>query len=165
MIRSRRARYVHWGLVFLVYSAMQVYSASIKDAQEAAADIAEAIPNDYNTTPNPRFDSTEESTESNESASISGEYDGSTTIPGPTTGSHKHRHTHPTYRPRRDNCTPPAIEQFPRPLMPPWLRRHGGLVLHVLVAVFTFFGLAIVCDEYFVSSLDRICEGKYWKTV
>lgn len=40
-----------------------------------------------------------------------------------------------------------------------WGRQHGGLVIHVLVAVFTFFGLAIVCDEYFVASLDRLCEG------
>lgn len=42
--------------------------------------------------------------------------------------------------------------------MGPNIRRHGGLIIHVLVAVFTFFGLAIVCDDYFVSSLDRICE-------
>ena len=71
----------------------------------------------------------------------------------------------PTWRPKRDNCTPPAIEQFPRPLMSKWLRQHGGLVIHVLVAVFTFFGLAIVCDEYFVASLDRLCEGKIFFNV
>ena len=29
----------------------------------------------------------------------------------------EHWHGHPTLRPRRDNCTPPAIEQFPPPLM------------------------------------------------
>lgn len=59
---------------------------------------------------------------------------------------------------RRGTCTPPAIEQFPRPLIGPWGRKHGGILLHVLVAVYTFIGLAIVCDEYFVASLDRICE-------
>nr|CAD7425572.1 unnamed protein product [Timema monikensis] len=37
-------------------------------------------------------------------------------------------------------------------------RKNGGLILHVLAAVYTFLGLAIVCDDYFVSSLDRICE-------
>jgi solute carrier family 24 (sodium/potassium/calcium exchanger), member 4 len=42
-------------------------------------------------------------------------------------------------------------------------RKHGGLIIHILVAAFTFIGLAIVCDEYFVSSLDRICEGRYTK--
>lgn len=31
-------------------------------------------------------------------------------------------------------------------------------MIHVIVAIFTFLGLAIVCDEYFVASLDRICE-------
>lgn len=63
-----------------------------------------------------------------------------------------------TWRPRRENCSPPAIEQFPRPLMGPKARKHGGLIVHILVAVYTFLGLAIVCDDYFVSSLDRICE-------
>lgn len=62
-----------------------------------------------------------------------------------------------TYRQKR-NCTPPAIEQFPPPLLPSWFREKGGLIIHVLIAIFTFLGLAIVCDDYFVSSLDRICE-------
>nr|CAD7438974.1 unnamed protein product [Timema bartmani] len=74
----------------------------------------------------------------------------STTPVGPT--------AHPTLRPRRTNCSPPAIEQFPRPLMSQHARKSGGLILHVLAAVYTFLGLAIVCDDYFVSSLDRICE-------
>ncbi|KAF4533151.1 hypothetical protein B566_EDAN001693, partial [Ephemera danica] len=65
---------------------------------------------------------------------------------------------HTTWKPLRDNCTPPAIEQFPRPAMSLESRRSGGLIIHVLVAVYTFIGLAIVCDDYFVASLDRICE-------
>lgn len=63
-----------------------------------------------------------------------------------------------TMRPPRTNCSAPAIEQFPRPLMGPETRKRGGLIIHILVAVYTFLGLAIVCDDYFVSSLDRICE-------
>lgn len=43
--------------------------------------------------------------------------------------------------------------------MGPEGRKHGGIIIHVLVAFYTFIGLAIVCDEYFVASLDRICEG------
>lgn len=65
----------------------------------------------------------------------------------------------PTWRPKRENCTPPAIEQFPRPLMGPNARRNGGIIIHIFVAVYAFIALAIVCDDYFVSSLDRICEG------
>lgn len=67
---------------------------------------------------------------------------------------------YPTVRPRRPNCSAPAIEQFPQPLMGPETRKHGGLIIHILVAIYTFLGLAIVCDDYFVSSLDRICEGE-----
>ncbi|CAG9794851.1 unnamed protein product [Diatraea saccharalis] len=60
---------------------------------------------------------------------------------------------------QRVGCTPPAIEQFPKPLMGESLRKQGGLIIHVLVAVFTFIGLVIVCNEYFVSSLHRICKA------
>ncbi|XP_014254457.1 probable sodium/potassium/calcium exchanger CG1090 [Cimex lectularius] len=56
------------------------------------------------------------------------------------------------------NCTPPAIEQFPRPLISPSSRKHGAIIIHVLVCIYSFIGLAIVCDDYFVTSLDRICE-------
>ncbi|XP_015839099.2 probable sodium/potassium/calcium exchanger CG1090 isoform X1 [Tribolium castaneum] len=55
-------------------------------------------------------------------------------------------------------CIPPAVQQFPRPLIGPTSRKHGGIIVHIIVAVYTFLGLAIVCDEYFVASLDRICE-------
>jgi hypothetical protein len=51
-----------------------------------------------------------------------------------------------------------GILQFPKPLIGPEQRKHGGIIVHIIVAVYTFLGLAIVCDEYFVASLDRICE-------
>lgn len=70
------------------------------------------------------------------------------------------RSPYATMRPRRTNCSAPAIEQFPRPLMGPEARKHGGLIIHIVAAIYTFLGLAIVCDDYFVSSLDRICEGE-----
>ncbi|XP_073970340.1 probable sodium/potassium/calcium exchanger CG1090 isoform X2 [Rhodnius prolixus] len=56
------------------------------------------------------------------------------------------------------NCTPPAIQQFPRPLIGPSARKHGALIIHLLLCIYSFIGLAIVCDDYFVTSLDRICE-------
>ncbi|XP_056640739.1 probable sodium/potassium/calcium exchanger CG1090 [Diorhabda sublineata] len=57
-----------------------------------------------------------------------------------------------------EECTTPAIKQFPHPIMGPSTRKHGGLIIHIIVAIYMFLGLAIVCDEYFVASLDRICE-------
>jgi K+-dependent Na+/Ca+ exchanger-like protein len=57
-----------------------------------------------------------------------------------------------------DRCISPAIEQFPRAFMGQWLRQHGGFVLHVALAAYTFLALAIICDEFFVPSLERMCE-------
>ncbi|XP_052863771.1 probable sodium/potassium/calcium exchanger CG1090 [Anopheles cruzii] len=160
----RRGRYWHMGIVFLVYSSFHAYSASIggSDEQSAggggAADLAALDLPDVS--PNPAFFSATSSsadTDEDTTASTAEESAGPTEESVPTGRPHKH-HTHPTWRPKRENCTPPAIEQFPEPLMGPNVRKHGGLILHVLVAIFTFLGLAIVCDDYFVSSLDRICE-------
>ncbi|XP_064110829.1 probable sodium/potassium/calcium exchanger CG1090 isoform X2 [Macrobrachium nipponense] len=58
----------------------------------------------------------------------------------------------------RDNCTPPAIEQFPHPLMGPETRKSGGLIVHIIVTTYMFLAIAIVCDEYFVPSLEMICD-------
>ena len=43
------------------------------------------------------------------------------------------------------------------------VRKHGGLIIHILVAIYMFVGLAIVCDDYFVPALDRIAEGMYFR--
>ena len=58
------------------------------------------------------------------------------------------------------NCTPPAVENFPAPLLSRQQRQRGGLLLHALLALYMFWGLAIVCDEYFVPSCERICDGR-----
>ena len=154
MRRSRRGRIINWVLICVVYSAIHVYSAVLKESKEPDSIDAEFLSSSLpiNTSPNPNFQPS--TTEKEETTT---EYEKLLTTPAAKT--HR-KHTHPTYRPKRENCTPPAIEQFPEPLMGPNIRRHGGLIIHVLVAVFTFLGLAIVCDDYFVSSLDRICEGR-----
>ncbi|CAN7941963.1 unnamed protein product [Ixodes pacificus] len=57
------------------------------------------------------------------------------------------------------NCTVAAIEQFPRPLMSPQLRRLGGVAVHVLAAVYMFVALSIICEDYFVPALEVICDA------
>ncbi|KAG0413653.1 hypothetical protein HPB47_009209 [Ixodes persulcatus] len=57
------------------------------------------------------------------------------------------------------NCTVAAIEQFPRPLMSPQLRRLGGVAVHVLAAVYMFLALSIICEDYFVPALEVICDA------
>lgn len=59
-----------------------------------------------------------------------------------------------------EKCVKAAIEQFPRSIIGPTARKYGAIIIHILICVYSFFGLAITCDNYFVTSLDRICEGK-----
>uniref|UniRef100_A0A8D3EE85 Sodium/calcium exchanger membrane region domain-containing protein n=1 Tax=Scophthalmus maximus TaxID=52904 RepID=A0A8D3EE85_SCOMX len=37
-------------------------------------------------------------------------------------------------------------------------RAEGAVGLHVLCAVYMFYALALVCDDYFVPSLEKLCE-------
>uniref|UniRef100_A0A8D1ELP6 Solute carrier family 24 member 4 n=1 Tax=Sus scrofa TaxID=9823 RepID=A0A8D1ELP6_PIG len=56
------------------------------------------------------------------------------------------------------NCTDPAIHEFPTDLFSNEERQHGAVLLHVLGALYMFYALAIVCDDFFVPSLEKICE-------
>ncbi|XP_067005325.1 sodium/potassium/calcium exchanger 4 isoform X3 [Anabrus simplex] len=77
---------------------------------------------------------------------------------------HGGRSAHGTVLSRRllqdelDNCTPPAIEDFPPDLLTPEQRRHGGVLLHAALACYLFVLLAIVCDDYFVPSIKLLCD-------
>ncbi|XP_037543628.1 sodium/potassium/calcium exchanger 3 [Nematolebias whitei] len=57
------------------------------------------------------------------------------------------------------NCTEPAIHEFPRDYFTNQERAEGAVGLHVLCAVYMFYALALVCDDYFVPSLEKICEN------
>ena len=59
-----------------------------------------------------------------------------------------------------NGCIPPAIIQFPSPVINQEARRHGGGIIHILVAAYMFIGLAIVCDDYFVPALTRVSDGE-----
>uniref|UniRef100_A0A1A9WY23 Sodium/calcium exchanger membrane region domain-containing protein n=1 Tax=Glossina brevipalpis TaxID=37001 RepID=A0A1A9WY23_9MUSC len=141
--RTRRSRMWNMGIIFLIYYTITIYSVKSNDATEKSLDGDEVVA------------ITEENNEPvTDINGFTDQNDLETTLATYTL----EKEAVPTWRPKRENCTPPAIEQFPRPLMSKWLRTHGGLIIHIIVAVFTFFGLAIVCDEYFVASLDRLCE-------
>ncbi|XP_059953917.1 sodium/potassium/calcium exchanger 4 isoform X2 [Mesoplodon densirostris] len=56
------------------------------------------------------------------------------------------------------NCTDPAIHEFPADLFSNNERQHGAVLLHILGALYMFYALAIVCDDFFVPSLEKICE-------
>ncbi|OBS79236.1 hypothetical protein A6R68_18355, partial [Neotoma lepida] len=52
----------------------------------------------------------------------------------------------------------PAIHEFPTDLFSNRERQHGAVLLHILGALYMFYALAIVCDDFFVPSLEKICE-------
>uniref|UniRef100_A0A0P6J014 Putative k+-dependent ca2+/na+ exchanger nckx1 n=2 Tax=Aedes aegypti TaxID=7159 RepID=A0A0P6J014_AEDAE len=61
------------------------------------------------------------------------------------------------------NGTNSSISTHKDPLFPEDLftleqRRNGAVVLHILGVIYMFVALAIVCDEFFVPSLDVIIE-------
>lgn len=59
------------------------------------------------------------------------------------------------------NCTPPAIDDFPRDFFSKKQRQDGAIVIHVLVSLYLFVALAVVCEKYFVPAVEKICHGKY----
>ncbi|XP_032581428.1 sodium/potassium/calcium exchanger 4 isoform X1 [Drosophila sechellia] len=62
--------------------------------------------------------------------------------------------------PRKDiNCTQPAIDDFPRDLFSEAQRQSGAVVLHVIASLYLFVALAVVCDEYFVPAVEKICAA------
>ena len=60
------------------------------------------------------------------------------------------------------NCTPRSLDQFPGDFFTLSQRQHGGVIVHILICIYIFGALAIVCDDYFVASLEYICDGEYW---
>ncbi|KAM4014361.1 sodium/potassium/calcium exchanger 4 isoform 2-T2 [Anomaloglossus baeobatrachus] len=56
------------------------------------------------------------------------------------------------------NCTEPAINEFPDDLFTIKERQKGAVLLHIFCALYMFYALAIVCDDFFVPSLEKICE-------
>lgn len=58
------------------------------------------------------------------------------------------------------NCTRAAILEFPSDGLNRNQRRHGWIALHILIACYCFWLLAIVCDDYFVPAIGIMCFSK-----
>ncbi|XP_058871918.1 sodium/potassium/calcium exchanger 3-like [Acipenser ruthenus] len=60
---------------------------------------------------------------------------------------------------RQANCTRAAVNEFPQDIFSTEERRRGAVLLHVFCAMYMFYALAIVCDDFFVPSLEKISEN------
>ncbi|XP_078117523.1 sodium/potassium/calcium exchanger 3-like [Sander vitreus] len=58
-----------------------------------------------------------------------------------------------------DSISRSAVSDFPEDLFTLEQKRQGAVVLHVLCAIYMFHALAIVCDIYFVPSLEKVSEN------
>jgi hypothetical protein len=54
------------------------------------------------------------------------------------------------------NCSQPSINDFPSDLFTQTQRRFGAVLFHVAFVVYLFYAIMIVCDDYFMSSLEVI---------
>lgn len=52
------------------------------------------------------------------------------------------------------NCTPAAIEQFPRSFLSSEQRKQGWLVVHIIIAIYMFVCLSTLCEDYFVPAIE-----------
>lgn len=59
----------------------------------------------------------------------------------------------------RNECRSPSIEEFPDDFLSLDQKRKGGVLIHILIVAYLFCAITIVCDEYFIQSMHRICEG------
>lgn len=59
------------------------------------------------------------------------------------------------------NCTPPAIDDFPADIFTRTQRQAGAVVFHIVVSLYLFLALAVVCDKYFVPAVEKISQGKF----
>ncbi|XP_031718759.1 sodium/potassium/calcium exchanger 3 isoform X2 [Anarrhichthys ocellatus] len=60
---------------------------------------------------------------------------------------------------KTDSISRSAISDFPEDIFTPEQRRQGAVLLHVLCAIYMFHALAIVCEFYFVPSLEKVSEN------
>ena len=56
---------------------------------------------------------------------------------------------------REKNGTVP-MDDFPGDFMSQGMRAHGGVIVHFILALYVFVGLAILCEKYFVPSVEKI---------
>ncbi len=55
-------------------------------------------------------------------------------------------------------CTNPAYNEFPSDVFSQKSRSRGAIIIHVIVVLYMFYCLAVVCDYYFLPSLEECCQ-------
>lgn len=65
----------------------------------------------------------------------------------------------PFIKPKNDTiCTPEAYLEFPRDIIGNKWRARGLVIIHVAVVCYMFYSLALVCERYFMPSLEEFAQ-------
>ena len=56
----------------------------------------------------------------------------------------------------RSKCESASIDEFPMLFFNNEQRRRGGVLLHIVLILYSFAAIEIVCDDYFASALEKI---------
>lgn len=65
----------------------------------------------------------------------------------------------PFIKPKNESmCTPEAYLEFPRDLIGNKWRARGGVLVHLCVVCYMFYALALVCERYFMPSLEEFAQ-------
>uniref|UniRef100_A0A1I8I2R8 Na_Ca_ex domain-containing protein n=1 Tax=Macrostomum lignano TaxID=282301 RepID=A0A1I8I2R8_9PLAT len=62
-----------------------------------------------------------------------------------------------------ESCTPRTVEAYPPDLFTLAQKQSGAILIHAFVSAWLFVALAIVCDNYFLASLEVVCEKLHLK--
>lgn len=55
-------------------------------------------------------------------------------------------------------CTPEAYLEFPNDLIGDKWRSRGLVIIHIAVVCYMFYSLALVCEKYFIPSLEEFSQ-------
>lgn len=58
------------------------------------------------------------------------------------------------------DCIPPQSSEFPDGFFSVQERKDGGLVIYFMIIFYMLLAVAIICDDYFLPSLEVISERK-----
>lgn len=65
----------------------------------------------------------------------------------------------PFIKPKNETiCTPEAYLEFPADLVGNKWRARGLVVIHIAVVCYMFYSLALVCERYFMPSLEEFAQ-------
>ncbi|XP_064373406.1 sodium/potassium/calcium exchanger 5 isoform X1 [Dromaius novaehollandiae] len=56
------------------------------------------------------------------------------------------------------SCLPSSSSEFPEGFFTPQERKDGGIVIYFIIILYMFLAVSIVCDDYFLPSLEIISE-------